>query len=132
MIEIEEKFKILLVDDEPDFIEPMAFWMRANGYLVSIASSGRQALQMIEDNPPDMVFLDIRMPVMDGIETLRHIREFDQKLPVIIVTAYPTIEYFSKTQELNVSGFFDKDGDFEELRNVVNLTLNTYKKLWNK
>ncbi|MFC1592670.1 response regulator [Candidatus Omnitrophota bacterium] len=129
---MEEKIHILLVDDEPDFIEPISFWLKANGYPVLIASNGQEALETVKKNKPDMVFLDIKMPGMDGIETLKRIREFNKELPVIILTAYPTIEHFSQTQKLNVSGFFDKAGNMNELRKIIDFTLNTYKKVWKK
>ena len=129
---MEEKIHILLVDDEPDFVESMSLWLKAKGYFVSVASSGRKAIQIIKEQSLHIVFLDIKMPVMDGIETLRRIRQINQKLPVIIITAYADEEKFDQTQELNVSGFFAKDDDLKKLQDIINFTLTTYKKIWKK
>ena len=129
---MEEKIHILLVDDEPNFVESMSLWLESKGYSVSVAPSGEKAIQIIKEQSPHIVFLDIKMPVMDGIETLRCIRQINQKLPVIIVTAYADEEKFVQTQELNVSGFFAKDEDLKKLQNIIDFTLTTYKKIWKK
>ena len=129
---MQEKVHILLVDDQPDFMEPMAFWLRGKGYLVSVAPNGKEAIQIVKERSPHIVFLDIKMPGMDGIETLRQIRQINQKLPVIMITAYADEEKLVKSQELNISGFFAKDGDVKVLQNTIELTLRTYKKIWKK
>jgi len=129
---MEEKICILLVDDEPDFVEPMSLWLKAKGYSVLVATSGERAIQIIKEQILHIVFLDIKMPGMDGIEILRRIRQIKQKLPVIIITAYADQEKFSQAQELNVSGFFDKGADVKELQNIIDFILRTYKKVWKK
>jgi CheY-like chemotaxis protein len=127
---IGEKIFILLVDDEPDYVEPMAFWLRGRGYLVSVATSGEEAIKIIKEQTPRIVFLDIVMPDMDGIETLKRIREFNQTVPVIMITAYADEEKLVKSQKLNISGFFSKDEDVRILQNTIELTLKTYKRIW--
>jgi len=122
---MEEKIKILLVDDEPDFVEPLAFWLRAKGYGVSIASNGEKAIQLVKEQPPNVMFLDIKMPGINGIETLRRIREFNQDLPVFMLTAYPEGKEF--LGYLKVSGFFLKDEDAEKLRNTIQSAINSCK-----
>ena len=129
---MEEKIRVLLVDDEPDFVESMSLWLEAKGYSVSVASSGEKAIQIVKEQPLHIVFLDIKMPVMDGIETLRRIREFNQTLPVIVITAYADEEKLVKLQELNISGFFAKDSDVKILQDTIELTLKTYKKIWDR
>ena len=129
---MEEKIHILLVDDQTDYVEPMAFWLRSKGYNVSIARNGERAIQIVKENNPHIVFLDIKMPGMNGIETLKHIREFNQKIPVIMFTAYAEEEKFYEAQELNISGFFTKEGEFQELRNIIEITLKTHKRLRQK
>ena len=126
----EKKVHVLLVDDEPDYVEPMSFWLRGKGYQVSIATSGQEAITMVKEQSPDIVFLDIVMPKMDGIETLKCIRGINQKIPVIMITAYADEENLARSQKLNISGFFAKGGDVKVLQNTIDLTLKTYKKIW--
>ncbi|MGD9015581.1 MAG: response regulator [Candidatus Omnitrophota bacterium] len=127
-----EKIHVLLVDDEPDFVESMSLWLEAKGYSVSVAPNGEKAIQIVKEQAPHIAFLDIKMPGMDGIETLRRIRQINQKLPVIMITAYADEEKLVKSQELNISGFFAKDEDVKVLQDTIELTLRTYKKIWKK
>jgi CheY-like chemotaxis protein len=127
---VERKIRVLLVDDEPDFVESMSLWLKAKGYSVLVASSGEEAIKIIKEQAPQIVFLDIKMPAMDGIETLRRIREFNQRIPVIMITAYADEEKLAKAQRLNISGFFSKDEDVKVLQDTIELTLKTYKRIW--
>jgi DNA-binding NarL/FixJ family response regulator len=70
------------------------------------------------------------MPVMDGIETLRHIRKFDKRLPVIIITvAYTDRDKMTEANKLGSSGFFPKKGTFDELERLIEVSLRAHKKL---
>lgn len=79
---------ILVVDDEKHICELYKSELEDEGYTVSVAHSGQQALEMIESNPPSLILLDIQMPGMDGIETLEKILGRDKGIPVILNTAY--------------------------------------------
>jgi DNA-binding response OmpR family regulator len=78
--------KILLVDDETNLRRLVGSYLRAEGYDVAEASDGEQAVETVRKRSPDLVILDIRMPGMDGIETLREIRSFSD-VYVIMLTA---------------------------------------------
>jgi len=80
--------RILIVDDDRDICETMEEILRLEGYEPSVALSGAAALAALRHASFDVVLLDIRMPEMDGIETLRRLREIDAGLPVIMHTAY--------------------------------------------
>lgn len=121
---------ILLVDDQPDFVETIAFWMKSKGYAVISASSGEEALRLLQSNPAiDIIFLDVHMPHMDGIKTLSKIRELNPRIPVILLTAYPEEAITAKAKELGISGFFTKEGNFEKLTDVIEVALRMHKKI---
>ena len=80
--------KILVVDDEENIRELYRIEFEDMGYDVTLVSDGIQALAKMDSDKFDLVTLDMRMPEIDGIETLRKMKEKDSKLPVIICTAY--------------------------------------------
>lgn len=118
---------ILLIDDETDYSETMEFWLMANGYHVRSVSSGKDGLEAIQRERPDIVFLDMQMPGMDGIETLHAIRREYRDLPVIMVTAYATEEKEKEAMSLGASGFFAKGADFLEAAKLISQALNGVK-----
>ncbi|MCK5083806.1 MAG: response regulator [Candidatus Omnitrophica bacterium] len=124
---MEKKFNILLVDDEMDFIEPIAFWLEAKGYGVRTALNGEDALKLVGECVPDIMLLDINMPVMDGVETLKSIRENNQTLPVIMITA--ELEQLPVLQELGISGFFPKGGTLTQLEQLLEPIIRIHAKM---
>lgn len=113
------KKTILVVDDEPDFLEMMRMRLESDGYGVITAENGEKALESIKNNKPDAVLLDILMPGMDGIDVLKAIRKHDKKLPVFILTAFSNEERFKLANRFNASGFIVKTRDLKtELGNV--------------
>lgn len=127
---MDEKIKILMVDDEDDVMQPTVFFLESKGYEMTTCSNGTDAIKIVKETPPDILFLDLRMPVMDGIKTLRRIREFNKDLPVIIISAY--LEDREKLDELNalgVSGIFQKNKNFNEALSLLETTLRTHRKL---
>ena len=80
------KHLILVVDDEPPIVRLVRAKLKVDGYEVLTASSGREALEILEEEVPDLVVLDVMMPDMDGFETLRRIRQRNQ-VPVVMLTA---------------------------------------------
>jgi len=126
----EKPISVLLVDDETDFIEPIAFWLKSRGYVVTTAVDGEEAIGKIREARPDIVFLDINMPVMDGLECLRRLREFEKDLPVIMVTAaFGSEDKITRAKELGVSGFFAKNYTFDQLTQMIQVTLRTHRAL---
>jgi len=78
------------------------------GYSVRVANNGKEALSMVEEYRPHLVFLDIRMPMMDGLSVLRNIRELDRSIKVIMVTAFGTQEIIAEAKRLGASDFIQK------------------------
>jgi len=121
-----KSFNVLLVDDEQDFLDPIAFWLEAKGYAVRMAHNGKEAIKEMEKQVPNIVLLDINMPEMDGIDTLKYIREHYGDLPVIMITA--EIERLPVLQEIGISGFFPKEGTLEQLEQLLEPIIRMYAK----
>jgi len=124
---MKQAFNILLVDDEQDFLDPIAFWLESKSYTVRTASNGEEALKLIKEEIPHIVLLDINMPVMDGIETLKHIRENYDNLPVIMITA--EIERLPILQEMGIAGFFPKEGTLKHLEELLDPIIRIHAKM---
>ena len=113
------KKKILVADDEVDFLEVIKVRLETNGYDVVIAVNGEEALQKLKDEKPDAVLLDILMPGVDGLEILRRIRKHDADLPVYMITAFSTEERFKTANKLGASGFIVKTDDLgKQIKNI--------------
>jgi two-component system, NtrC family, response regulator HydG len=84
--------RVLIVDDEPDMVENCARILARAGYTCQTATDSRAALALLESAPPDLLLTDLKMPGMDGMELLRRARDLDPALPVIMITAFATIE----------------------------------------
>jgi cellulose synthase/poly-beta-1,6-N-acetylglucosamine synthase-like glycosyltransferase len=111
--------KVLLVDDEIDFLEIFKERLEASDLEVVTASEGLEALQKFRSEKPDAVLLDILMPGADGLEILRTIRESDKKIPIFIITAFSNEERFKLANQYNASGFIIKTSDLKS--NVANI-----------
>ena len=125
----EKKNKVLLVDDEVDFIQPLAYWLQVKGYEVVVALDGKCALEKIRDEKPDIVFMDLNMPGMSGVEAVSRIRAFDPEVPVIIISAYIDEERIKEVLACGISGVFYKGADFQDGLMLLESTLRTHKKL---
>lgn len=126
---MEKKIKVLLVDDEADFTTAMAFWLQSKGYSILVANEGLRAVEMAKSDKPDIIFLDLNMPVMDGAETLKKIREFDTEVPVIIISAYLDDRRAEQVNQYSISGMFYKGSDFSEGLALLETILRRHKKL---
>jgi CheY-like chemotaxis protein len=121
--------RILLVDDETDFTQPMSFWLKSKGYSVMVASNGESAIKIVKEGPPDIVFMDLNMPVMDGVTTAKKIREFNKDLPIIIISAYVDDKRIVEATPLGISGVFYKGGDFQDGLTLLESALRTHRQL---
>src|SRR5512140_2575641 len=110
---------ILIVDDEESVRKSLADVMRDEGYEVVTAASGREGIDLLNEAQPALALLDIAMPGMDGIETLRRFREIRPDLPVIMVTGHGTIETAVKTTKMGAYDFMVKPPELAHLILVV-------------
>jgi len=121
--------RVLLIDDEPDFLDAISFWLTSKGYAVSTATSGAQGLELLQHDRFDVLFLDIVMPQIDGLEVLRRLRTLNKAIPVILVTASAEHERrFAGTKALGISGLFPKGGSLTELSQVLEVALRMIQK----
>jgi len=117
--------KILIVDDETSIRKVLGFMLEENGYIVQTASSGAEALQGIDKDPPDLVMSDIKMPEMDGMRLLEELRTRDPALPVIMLTAFGSVETAVEAMKLGAVDYLTKPISRDELMVVVEKTLQT-------
>jgi two-component system, NtrC family, response regulator AtoC len=107
---------VLIVDDERTLARAVKAFLAEAGYEAEVAGDGEQALALLPSLKPDVVFADVRLPGMSGIDLLRRIREFDPAIPVIIMTAYGTIEGAVEAVKLGAFDYMKKPVDLEELK----------------
>ncbi len=107
---------VLIVDDERTLARAVKAFLAEAGYEAELAGDGEQALELLPRLRPDVVFADVRLPGMSGIDLLRRIREFDPAIPVIIMTAYGTIEGAVEAVKLGAFDYMKKPVDLEELK----------------
>ncbi|MBU1389097.1 MAG: response regulator [Proteobacteria bacterium] len=108
--------KVLIVDDEKDFVEMFSLRLENQGEKVSVAYSGESALKILSEKPIDVVILDIRMPGMDGISTLRQIKTLHPIVEVILLTGHGSTETAVEGMKLGAFDYLMKPADAEEIR----------------
>jgi two-component system response regulator AtoC len=116
---------VLIVDDERTLARAVKTFLSEAGYDADVAGNAEQALEMVESLRPDVVFADVRLPGMSGIDLLRRIREFDPAIPVIIMTAHGTIEGAVEAVKLGAFDYLKKPLDLEELKLVADRARET-------
>jgi len=102
-----EKKRILICDDEEGVRESLNLILE-NDYKVSFATSGPEAIEYIKKNPVSLVILDIKMPKMDGLETLKHIKNAKPDTKVVIATGYKSVETAAEAVKLGASDYIVK------------------------
>lgn len=118
---------ILIVDDEESVRKSLADVMRDEGYDVVAVASGRQGIDLLSEARPALALLDIAMPEMDGIETLRRFRELRPDMPVIMITGHGSIETAVKTTKMGAYDFLIKPPELSHLTLVVKHGLEEHR-----
>jgi len=111
--------KILIVDDEPFNLDLLEQELSDRGFLVERASGGKEALEKVDSSQPDLILLDYMMPDLNGIEVLERMRKTGSEVPVIIVTAYGTIERAVQAMKAGACDFIPKPFDSEHIALAV-------------
>jgi two-component system nitrogen regulation response regulator NtrX len=115
---------ILIVDDEPSILQSLKGILSDEGFEVLTASNGYEALKTIENESPDLVLLDVWMPGIDGIETLKEIKKENQHIQVIIITGHGTIDTAVKATKLGAYDFIEKPLSIDKVIVTINNALN--------
>jgi two-component system, NtrC family, nitrogen regulation response regulator NtrX len=120
------KARILVVDDEAEIRRSVRMILEYEGHDVQEASSGPEALALVQREAPDLVFLDIKMPGMDGLEVLQKMREFNDGLPVVIISGHATVSTAVEATKLGAFDFIEKPLSSERvlvtIRNALDQT----------
>jgi DNA-binding NtrC family response regulator len=108
------KDRVLLVDDEEELVRALAKRLRARGLNVETTGDGKSAVERVKQSDFEVIVLDLAMPGMDGIETLRRLRAVNPDLQVILLTGYGTTSVV-EAMELGAVDFLEKPAEFAEL-----------------
>jgi DNA-binding NtrC family response regulator len=117
--------KIVAIDDEPEIGWLITRILEEEGYRALVADNGREGLELIRREHPDVVLLDLRLPEMDGLEILRHVREFDRDVMVIILSAFESFEVAVQAMKLGSYDFLTKPINVEEMKITLKNAINT-------
>ena len=99
---------ILVVDDEKNYLVVLSAFLSEEGYETLTADNAQHALEIVESTDLDLVLTDMKMPSMDGIELLRRVKEIVPDLPVVMMTAYGTVEKAVEAMQLGAVNFILK------------------------
>jgi len=125
--QLQPQAKVLIVDDECGPRESLRLILTPS-YDVVVAADGQEALQRFDDEHPDMVISDIRMPRMDGIQLLRNVKERSPELPFILLTGFGTLESAQEAVRMGAYDYISKPYDVDDIRRVVSSALDASRK----
>ncbi|MFC5651269.1 response regulator [Paenibacillus solisilvae] len=118
-----DKNKVLIVDDQNGIRILLMEVFSSEGYNTSQASNGKLALEIVRNDEPDLVLLDMKIPGMDGLEILKHIKAINKEIKVIMMTAYGELDMIKEATDHGALMHFTKPFDIDEMRMAVNLQL---------
>ena len=108
---------ILVVDDDPDLREFLQLMLTSMGFEVTSAANGQEALNDMEGHDPDLILLDMKMPVMDGWEFCRALEGRDSHPPIVVLTAAP--DPAGRAAEVHAEGWLGKPFEYADLEAIV-------------
>ena len=123
------KTKILVVDDEPNIVQTLKDRLEMNEYTVFTACNGQEALNTAKEHTPDLMLLDVIMPVMDGHETLENLRkeEWGKDISVIMLTARSQAQDIARAKACDIEDYIIKPFDLSELLEKIESILERKK-----
>jgi two-component system response regulator HydG len=119
MMRSPKKTKIFIVDDDPGHLVSLKTIIRSWGYMVETADDGGAAVDMVKSMPMDLILMDVRMATMSGIEALKQIKAYNPTIPIIIMTAYSSVDTAVAAMKSGAYDYLIKPLDFEVLKLAV-------------
>jgi DNA-binding NtrC family response regulator len=119
--------RILVVDDELFVRELLLEFLSSEGYEVSLADSGEKAVKLMQSEPADVVLVDLKMPGIDGIETLRQIKKTAPDALAIVMTGYPTIDSSIEALRCGAYDYVVKPFKLNDLKSSIDRALEEHK-----
>jgi DNA-binding NtrC family response regulator len=113
------KGRVLIVDDEQIMRDSLSEWLEMDEFQVDTADNGMSALKVISERVPDVIVADIKMPGMDGVTLLKKVKETHPELPVIMITAFATVENAVRSMKDGAYDFLVKPFPPEKLSNLL-------------
>ncbi|HDZ91473.1 MAG: sigma-54-dependent Fis family transcriptional regulator [Deltaproteobacteria bacterium] len=111
--------RILVVDDEEAMRESLNDWLKEDGYEVGLAAGGQEAIDMVRDDPWEIILLDLKMPGMDGLETLKHLKEVRPEAEILMMTAYATVDTAVQAMKEGAFDYLVKPFDPDEIEILI-------------
>ena len=115
--------RVLVVDDDEKILFAFKEVLKKDGYAYLTAWNGEEAVEQLHRGRPDIIFMDITMPKLDGLEALKRIREVNQRIPVIVITGYGTMQTAIEAMKLGAFEYLTKPLDVEKIRTVAKKAL---------
>jgi len=115
----DKRATILVVDDDSGHLTTLQTIIKSWGYRVEVADDGSKAVEKVKERPFDLILMDVRMTVMSGIEALKLIKEYNPAIPILIMTAYSSIESAVKALKAGAYDYLTKPLDFEVLNTII-------------
>lgn len=116
--------RVLVADDERSICDAFELLLAAEGHTPLIASTGEEALRLVHEFKPDLVFVDVRMPGIDGLAVLKAIQEFSPGLPVVVMTAFGTLDTAAQAVRNQAFDYLGKPLDLRQIRQVLRRALH--------
>ena len=125
----QQKVKVLVVDDEPNIVQTLRDRLEMNDYQVFTAQNGSDGLKTAQENAPDVILLDVMMPVMDGHEMLEKLRQQDwgQNISVIMLTARSQAQDIARARACGIEDYIIKPFDLSELLEKIEAIVDRRK-----
>jgi DNA-binding NtrC family response regulator len=121
------KGKILIVDDEEVCRLFFSDFLSRAGYSVNVCENGLEAIECFKVDRPDVVLMDVRMPKISGNKTLRIMKDIDCKVPVVMMSAYTTVDVVVNCMKLGAENMLKKPGDIEKVIRIIDNAINNHR-----